>query len=130
VQPTDEYAFFDYGDCCWRLLQGAGLSPPVDGLMTQHFDHAASQGVGSVKAAGIYAADLLPNMLSKKKGYPIDLYLDARAQTMIEEFSTSNFVGINNSQKKYMAPKPPLSTLPSITNKSLMQIAKDLKTFD
>jgi branched-chain amino acid aminotransferase len=142
VQPADEYTFLIMVIPVGDYYKG-GLSSPVDALMIQDFDRAAPQGVGSVKVAGNYAADLLPNMLSKKKGYPIGLYLDARTQTMIEEFSTSNFVGIDNSQKKYVTPKSP-SVLPSITNKSLMQIAKDegftveqrdvpieeLKTFD
>merc|ERR1712194_432850 len=93
------------------------------GLITD-FDRAAPQGVGSVKVAGNYAADLLPNMVSKSKGFPIGLYLDAKTQTMIEEFSTSNFVGIDSKNNKYVTPKS-ASVLPSITNKSLMTIAKD-----
>lgn len=75
--------------------------------------------------AGNYAADLYPNMKHKKMGYPISLYLDAKTQTCIEEFSTSNFVGISYAQKKYLTPKSP-SVLPSITNKSLMTIAQDM----
>ena len=101
-----------------------GLSTPVDGLLIEDFDRAAPRGVGNVKVAGNYAADLLPNMVSKTKGFPIGLYLDAKTQSTIEEFSTSNFVGILNDSKTYITPKTP-SVLPSITNKSLMQIAKD-----
>ena len=52
------------------------------------------------------------------------MYLDAATQSLVEEFSTSNFVGINNKEKKYVTPKSP-SVLPSITNKSLMQVAAD-----
>jgi branched-chain amino acid aminotransferase len=65
---------------------------------------------------------LLPNRRSKKLGYPIGLYLDAATQQYIEEFSTSNFVGINNDRNLYVTPQSG-SVLPSITNKSLMQIA-------
>lgn len=79
--------------------------------------------------AGNYAADLLPNMQSKRAGYPIGLYLDAATQTKIEEFSTSNFVGIRyatkgQEQDTYITPSSP-SVLPSITNKALMQVALD-----
>jgi branched-chain amino acid aminotransferase len=63
-------------------------------------------------------------MLSKNQGFPIGLYLDAQTQTMVEEFSTSNFVGIDSKAGKYVTPKS-ASVLPSITNKSLMQIARD-----
>jgi branched-chain amino acid aminotransferase len=123
LQPADEYTF------CIMVMPVAdyyegGLSKPVDALIIKDYDRAAPQGVGAVKVAGNYAADLLPNMLSKKKGYPIGLYLDAKTQQYVEEFSTSNFVGIDNAKKKYVTPYSP-SVLPSITNKSLMQIAKD-----
>jgi branched-chain amino acid aminotransferase len=123
VQPSDEYTFLIMVIPVGDYYKG-GLASPVDALLIEDFDRAAPRGVGAVKVAGNYAADLLPNMLSKKKGYPIGLYLDAATQTCIEEFSTSNFVGIDNSQKKYVTPKSP-SVLPSITNKSLMQIAED-----
>ena len=49
---------------------------------------------------------------------------DAATQSKIEEFSTSNFIGIDNTNNKYVTPASP-SVLPSITNKSLMTIAKD-----
>jgi branched-chain amino acid aminotransferase len=123
VQPADEYTFLMMVIPVGDYYEG-GLSSPVDALIVTDFDRAAPQGVGAVKVAGNYAADLLPNMLSKKKGYPICIYLDSKTQTTIEEFSTSNFVGINNKEKKYVTPMSS-SVLPSITNKSLMTIAAD-----
>lgn len=123
LQPADEYTFLIMVLPVGDYYKG-GLSSPVDALIVEDFDRAAPQGVGAAKVAGNYAADLLPNMLGKKKGYPISLYLDARSRSVVEEFSTSNFVGIDNSQKKYVTPKSP-SVLPSITNKSLMTIAED-----
>lgn len=123
LQPADEYTLLIMVLPVADYYEG-GLSKPVSGLIIEDFDRAAPRGVGSVKVAGNYAADLLPNMLSKKEGYPISLYLDAATQTSIEEFSTSNFVGIDNANKKYVTPRSP-SVLPSITNKSLMTIAKD-----
>jgi branched-chain amino acid aminotransferase len=123
LQPADEYIFIVMVLPVGDYYKG-GLAKPVDGLIIEDFDRAAPRGVGNVKVAGNYAADLLPNMLSKKKGFPIGLYLDAQTQTKVEEFSTSNFVGIENEAKKYITPKSP-SVLPSITNKSLMTIAAD-----
>lgn len=123
LQPADEYTFL-----CMVIPVGdyykGGLAAPVDGIIIEDFDRAAPRGVGNVKVAGNYAADLLPNMLAKKKGYPIGLYLDAATQSTVEEFSTSNFVGINKEKKTFVTPKSP-SVLPSITNKSLMTIAAD-----
>eukprot|EP00538_Stauroneis_constricta_P009116 CAMPEP_0119552838 /NCGR_PEP_ID=MMETSP1352-20130426/5739_1 /TAXON_ID=265584 /ORGANISM="Stauroneis constricta, Strain CCMP1120" /LENGTH=405 /DNA_ID=CAMNT_0007599139 /DNA_START=139 /DNA_END=1353 /DNA_ORIENTATION=+ len=123
LQPADEYTFIILVIPVGDYYKG-GLASPVDALIIDDFDRAAPQGVGAVKVAGNYAADLLPNTLSKKKGYPIGLYLDAKTQTTVEEFSTSNFVGINNDKKLYVTPRSP-SVLPSITNKSLMKIAED-----
>jgi branched-chain amino acid aminotransferase len=123
VQPADEYTFLILVIPVGDYYKG-GLASPVNALLIEDFDRAAPRGVGSVKVAGNYAADLLPNMISKSKGFPIGLYLDAETQTVVEEFSTSNFVGIDSKANKYITPKSP-SVLPSITNKSLMQIAKD-----
>lgn len=142
LQPADEYTLLIMVLPVADYYEG-GLSSPVDALIIEDYDRAAPRGVGHVKVAGNYAADLLPNMQTKKKGYPIGLYLDAATQSTIEEFSTSNFVGIDNKEKKYVTPKSP-SVLPSITNKSLMTIAEsegltveqrnieidELKTFD
>ena len=123
LQPADEYTLLILVMPVGDYYKG-GLSNPVDALIIDDFDRAAPRGVGSVKVAGNYAADLLPNMLGKKRGYPIGLYLDAETQTTVEEFSTSNFVGIDNGEKNYVTPKS-ASVLPSITNKSLMQVAED-----
>lgn len=123
LQPSDEYTFIIMVMPVADYYTG-GLSSPVDALMIEKYDRAAPRGVGAVKVAGNYAADLLPNMEGKKKGFPIGLYLDAATQTTIEEFSTSNFVGIDNTQQKYVTPKSS-SVLPSITNKSLMTIAEE-----
>lgn len=123
VQPSDEYTFI-----CLCIPAGdyykGGLSQPVNAIIIDDYDRAAPRGVGNVKLAGNYAADLLPNMLAKKKGFPVGLYLDAATQTTIEEFSTSNFVGIDIKKNKFVTPKSG-SVLPSITNKSLMTLASD-----
>lgn len=122
LQPADEYTFIIMVIPVGDYYKG-GLKP-VDGIFITDYDRAAPRGVGNVKVAGNYAADMLPNMTSKKKGFPIGLYLDAATQTCIEEFSTSNFIGIDNKNKKFVTPKSS-SVLPSITNKSLMTIAED-----
>ena len=123
LQPADEYTFMIMVIPVGDYYKG-GLNKPVDGVIVTEYDRAAPRGVGNVKVAGNYAADMLPNMLSKAKGYPISLYLDAATQTCVEEFSTSNFVGIDTEKMLYATPSS-RSVLPSITNKSLMTIAKD-----
>mmetsp|Transcript_31177 Transcript_31177/g.71346 ORF Transcript_31177/g.71346 Transcript_31177/m.71346 type:complete len:350 (+) Transcript_31177:86-1135(+) len=124
LQPADEYTFIILVIPVGDYYKG-GLAKPVDGLIVDDFDRAAPKGVGAAKVAGNYAADLIPNMEAKKKGFPICLYLDAATHTLVEEFSTSNFIGIDNERKRYITPASP-SILPSITNKSLQTIAKDM----
>merc|ERR1711924_566992 len=70
--------------------------------VVEEYDRAAPRGVGSVKLAGNYAPDLKPNTEAKQSGYPIGLYLDAGSRTYVEEFSTSNFVGICGETGKYV----------------------------
>lgn len=123
LQPAEEYTFLILVIPVGDYYKG-GLAKPVNGLIVDDYDRAAPKGVGAAKVAGNYAADLIPNMEAKKKGYPICLYLDAATHTLVEEFSTSNFIGIDNENKRYVTPASP-SVLPSITNKSLQTIAKD-----
>lgn len=63
-------------------------------------------------------------MSSKKKGYPISLYLDAKTNQYIEEFSTSNFFAFDN-KNNYVTPSSS-AILKSITNESLMELALSL----
>jgi branched-chain amino acid aminotransferase len=123
LQPAEEYTFIVMVIPVGDYYKG-GLAAPVNGLIVDEYDRAAPKGVGAAKVAGNYAADLIPNMSAKKKGFPICLYLDAATHTLVEEFSTSNFIGIDNENKKYITPKSD-SVLPSITNKSLQTLAKD-----
>ena len=97
---------------------------PVPAIVVDGYDRAAPQGVGAAKVAGNYAADLLPNMAAKKAGFPIALYLDAKTNTLVEEFSTSNFLAIDKISGAYVTPKSD-AILASITNKSLMELATD-----
>ena len=119
LQPAEEYKFVCLVMPVADYYRG-GLKP-VSAVVIDDFDRAAPRGVGSAKVAGNYAADLLPNMEAKKAGFPIGLYLDAKTNSMIEEFSTSNFLAIDNDGN-YVTPKSD-AILASITNKSLMELA-------
>ena len=123
LQPSDEYTFIAMVLPVADYYKG-GLGKGVHAVVVDDYDRAAPRGVGNVKVAGNYAADLLPNIAAKKAGYPIGLYLDAKTNSFIEEFSTSNFFGINK-KGAYVTPKSE-AILASVTNKSLMTIAEDL----
>jgi len=95
----------------------------VQASLSLDYDRAAPRGTGDVKAGGNYAADLLPLKIAKESGFGTTLYLDAAEQKYVEEFSVSNFVGIN-ADGAYCTPASG-SILPSVTNKMIMQLARD-----
>jgi branched-chain amino acid aminotransferase len=61
---------------------------------------------------------------AKRKGFPIVLFLDSQSHEYFEEFTTTNFFAITKDGK-YITPQAD-TILPSVTNKSLLQIAQDL----
>eukprot|EP00439_Symbiodinium_sp_Y106_P042960 s302_g5.t1 len=91
--------------------------------LVDEFDRAAPLGVGQVKCAGNYAADIVPAKQAKDQGFPICLYLDAKEHKYVEEFSTSNFAAI--TKNVYLTPDSS-SVLGSVTNMCLEVLAKDM----
>jgi branched-chain amino acid aminotransferase len=96
---------------------------PVKAYVQEKFDRAAPHGVGNVKAAGNYAAGMMGDLEGKAMHFPICLYLDSAEHKYIDEFGTSNFLAISRDDA-YVTPDSS-SILPSVTNKSLQQIAID-----
>ena len=80
-------------------------------------------GTGRYKVGGNYAASLVAGEKAHEMGYSAVLYLDAKEKKYIDECGPANFFGIRGNS--YITPES-TSILPSITNKSLMQLAKDL----
>jgi branched-chain amino acid aminotransferase len=89
----------------------------------REYDRAAPFGTGTFKVGGNYAASLRANKLAHDLGYSCEFYLDAKEKKYIDECGAANFFGIKNNT--YVTPKSS-SILPSITNKTLREIAKDL----
>lgn len=97
---------------------------PVEALVVEEYDRAAPRGTGRAKIAGNYAASLKPGYLAKDKGYPINLFADPRENRYVDEFGTSNFIGITPGGE-YKTPSSS-SILESITNHSLQALARDM----
>jgi branched-chain amino acid aminotransferase len=97
---------------------------PVRAVILDDWDRAAPNGMGDVKVGGNYAASLYAHEKAKHDGWPVELYLDAKTHRYVEEFSTSNFIGITKDGT-YVTPDSN-SILPSITNMSLKECAADL----
>ncbi len=119
--PADEYLFVVLATPVGPYYKG-GFNP-VKALIVEEFDRAAPHGVGDCKVGGNYAAGLGGGQFGKEKGFPVVLYLDSGERKYIDEFSTSNFIGIKGNT--YVSPSS-RSILPSITNDSLGILAGDI----
>ncbi len=97
---------------------------PLRAIAIDEFDRAAAQGTGRAKCAGNYAASLLPYYTAKHDGYPIVLFTDPVEHKYVDEFGTSNFIGITPAGEY----KTPASTsiLQSVTNASLQVLAAEM----
>ena len=115
VNAADEYTFLILVMPVGAYYKG-GLQP-VRALVMDDFDRAAPFGTGTVKMGGNYGAALLPHKISHDKGFPVDLYLDPVQHKYIDEFGTSNFIGIDRNDT-YVTPLSN-SVLPSITNNEI-----------
>jgi branched-chain amino acid aminotransferase len=68
-------------------------SAAVDGLVLDDFDRAAPRGMGTYKVGGNYAPVWRHAARAKELGFGITLHLDSATRSLVEEFSTSGFLG-------------------------------------
>lgn len=102
---------------------GGKVLQPIKTIVGRDFDRAAPHGSGRYKVCGNYAGAMFAEREAVKMGYGDVLFLDPATHTYVDEFSSANFFGIKGND--YVTPLSD-SVLPSITNKSLCQIAADL----
>lgn len=121
VHPADEYMFVIFVTPVGPYFKGGFATNPY--VIIREFDRAAPLGTGTYKVGGNYAASLRANKMAHGLGYSCEFYLDAKEKKYIDECGAANFFGIKNNT--YITPKS-TSILPSITNKSLMQLAEDM----
>ena len=121
VGAAHEYAFIIFVTPVGPYFKGGFASNPY--VIMRGYDRSAPLGTGKYKVGGNYAASLRAHKIAKEKGYASEFYLDAKEKKYVDECGAANFFGIK--ENTYITPKSS-SILPSITNKSLMQIAEDL----
>ena len=121
VHPSKEYCFLIFVTPVGPYFKGGFASNPY--VIVRDHDRSAPLGTGIYKVGGNYAASLFANNLAHEKGYACEFYLDAKEKKYIDECGAANFFGIKDNT--YITPES-TSILPSITNKSLMQVAEDL----
>ncbi len=122
VAPASEYTFIVMVMPVGNYYKG-GIKP-VRAIILDEYDRAAPNGMGDVKVGGNYAASLYAHEKAKEMGFPVELYLDAKEHKYVEEFATSNFIGVKKDGT--FATVLSHSVLPSVTNNSLQQIAADM----
>lgn len=121
VHPSTEYLF---------MIMVTPVGPyfkegfrPTNICIMRDFDRVAPKGTGRWKVGGNYAASLEAGEKAHELGYSAVLYLDPREKKYLDECGPANFFAIKNGV--YITPESE-SILPSITNKSLMQLAEDM----
>jgi len=121
VHPASEYLFLIFVTPVGPYFKGGFSTNPY--VIIREHDRSAPLGTGIYKVGGNYAASLVANKKAHDLGYSCEFYLDAKEKKYMDECGAANFFGIKNNT--YVTPKS-TSILPSITNKSLMQLAEDL----
>jgi branched-chain amino acid aminotransferase len=121
VKPADEYLFMIFTMPVGPYFK-EGFKP-VDMMICRNYDRAAPLGTGHLKVGGNYAASMTSVALAREKGFASAMYLDAREKKYIDECGPANFFGIKDNT--YITPQSK-SILPSITNRSLMELAADM----
>lgn len=121
VRPATEYLFMIFVSPVGPYFK-SGFNPTRI-CISRQYDRVAPKGTGRFKTAGNYAASLKSGQLAKEKGFSTMLYLDPLEKKYLDECGPANFFAIKDG--KYITPASD-SILPSVTNRSLMQLARDM----
>ena len=108
-------------------------------IVERHIDRAAPQGTGTWKVGGNYGSSFRATEAAHAQGYDC-MFTDAKTHRYIDECSAANFIGIKKSkverplrskikagvkEYEYLTPRS-TAILPSITNDSLMTLAREM----
>ena len=96
---------------------------PTNICLMRDYDRVAPRGTGRWKVGGNYAASLQAGEKAHSLGYSAVLYLDPKEKKYLDECGPANFYAIKDGA--YITPASD-SILPSITNASLMELARDM----
>ena len=123
VAPAPEYTFRILVTPVGPYFKG-GLKPVK--LRVSEYDRAAPHGTGNIKAGLNYAMSLKPTMEAHREGYAENLYLDSESRTYVEETGGANVLFVKEDGTLVVPQSHTDSILPSITRRSLVQVAQDL----
>lgn len=123
VAPAPEYTFRILVTPVGPYFKG-GLKPNT--ICVSEYDRAAPHGTGNIKAGLNYAMSLKPTMEAHRNGYAENIYLDSQSRTYVEETGGANVLFVKEDGTLVVPQSHTDSILPSITRRSLVQVAKDL----
>jgi len=118
VRPADNYTFMIFSGPV-----GPYYSRPVRLYAEQKYVRAVKGGVGEAKAAGNYAASLLPAKLAHEKGYDQIMWMDAHEFKYIQEVGTMNIFFVIDDV--VVTPSTDGAILKGITRDSMLTLLKD-----
>ena len=121
VEPASEFVLTM---CCSPVgdyFKGGFKAYPY--MLVRDYDRAAPLGTGKYKVGGNYAASFRASLISHEMGCVSEIFLDAKEKKYIDECSSANIFAIRGNS--FITPNSS-TILPSITNDSLKQIAKDM----
>ncbi|SEK31853.1 MULTISPECIES: branched-chain amino acid aminotransferase [unclassified Butyrivibrio] len=122
VKPADEYQFRIFVTPVGPYFKG-GAKPIV--VKISDFDRAAPHGTGNIKAGLNYAMSLHAIVTAHDEGFAENVYLDAQNRTYIEETGGANILFVDENGNLVVPKSFTDSILPSITRRSIVQVAKD-----
>lgn len=120
VKPADEYQFRILVTPVGPYFKG-GAKPLT--IRVSDYDRAAPNGTGHIKAGLNYAMSLYAIVDAHEQGFAENMYLDSATRTKVEETGGANFLFVTRDGK-VVTPKSN-TILPSITRRSLIQVAKE-----
>jgi len=120
VKPAEEYMFRIFVTPVGPYFKG-GAKPIT--VRISVFDRAAPRGTGDIKAGLNYAMSLHAIVDAHNQGFAENIYLDPATRTKIEETGGANILFVDEDGN-LVVPKSN-SILPSITRRSIVQVAKD-----
>ncbi len=123
VRPSTKYKFIIFTGPV-----GPYYAKPVTLITSNEYVRAVKGGVGEAKAAGNYAASLLPMKQATEAGYDQVMWLDAKEHKYVQEVGTMNLFFVIGDT--VVTPATDGAILKGITRKSFLDMltAKGYKT--
>jgi branched-chain amino acid aminotransferase len=118
VRPSEKYRFFIINSPV-----GPYYSRPVRLMAETHYVRAVRGGVGEAKAAGNYAAAMLPTRMAQQKGFDQVMWLDGIDFEYIQEVGTMNIFFVIDG--KVVTPSTDGAILKGITRDSIIHLLED-----